>query len=54
MCTIIMQCSRPQQMKEIFMKCAQNRRYMLQCVNNHYEKFEYKGMNTVGVTDYTN
>ena len=26
----------------------------LQCVNNHYAKFEYKGMNTVGVTDYTN
>ena len=26
----------------------------LQCVNNHYAKFEYKGMNSVGVTDYTN
>ena len=26
----------------------------LQCVNNHYSKFEYKVMNTVGVTDYTN
>ena len=26
----------------------------LQFVNNHYAKFEYKGMNTVGVTDYTN
>ena len=26
----------------------------LQCVNNHYAKYEYKGMNTVGVTDYTN
>ena len=25
-----------------------------QCVNNHYAKFEYKGMKTVGVTDYTN
>ena len=25
-----------------------------QCVNNDYEKFEYKGMNTVVVTDYTN
>ena len=22
----------------------------LQCVNNHYAKFEYKGMNTVGVS----
>ena len=26
----------------------------LQCVNNHYAKFEYKDMNTVGVKDYTN
>ena len=26
----------------------------LQCMNNHYSKFEYKGMKTVGVTDYTN
>ena len=26
----------------------------LQCVNNHYAKLEYKGMNTVGVIDYTN
>ena len=26
----------------------------LQCVNNHYAKFEYGGMNTVGVKDYTN
>ena len=25
----------------------------LQCVNNHYLKFEYEGMNTVGVSDYT-
>ena len=25
-----------------------------QCVNNHYAKFEYKVMNTVGVIDYTN
>ena len=23
----------------------------LQCMNNHYAKFEYKGMKTVGVTD---
>ena len=26
----------------------------LQCVNFHYAKIEYKGMNTVGVTYYTN
>ena len=24
----------------------------LQCVNNHYAKFENKGMKTVGVTDH--
>ena len=26
----------------------------LQCVNNHYAKFEYVGMKSVGVTGYTN
>ena len=26
----------------------------LQCVNNHYAKFEHIGINTIGVTDYTN
>ena len=26
----------------------------LQCVNNYYAKFEYKGMKTIRVTDYTN
>ena len=26
----------------------------LQCMNKHCAKFEYKGMKTVGVTDYTN
>ena len=26
----------------------------LQYVNNHYTKFERKGMKTFGVTDYTN
>ena len=26
----------------------------LHCVNNHYGKFEYKGVKTLGVTDYTN
>ena len=26
----------------------------LQSVSNLYAKFEYKGMNTVGVTDFTN
>ena len=27
---------------------------LLQCVNNHHAKFEYKVMNTVGDIDYTN
>ena len=26
----------------------------LQCAVNDYVKYDYKGMNTVGVTDYTN
>ena len=26
----------------------------LHCVNNHYGKFEYEGINTVRVTNYTN
>ena len=26
----------------------------LLCENNHCAKFEYKGINTVAVTDYTN
>ena len=26
----------------------------LQCMNNHYANFEYKGLNTVRVSDYTN
>ena len=25
----------------------------LQCVNNHYGKFEYKGIKSVLITDYT-
>ena len=32
----------------------QTRGAHLQCVNNHYAKFEYKRMKIVGVTDYTN
>ena len=24
----------------------------LQCIDNHLAKFEYKGMKTVGITDY--
>ena len=28
--------------------------HIFNLMNNHYAKFEYKGMKTVGVTDYTN
>ena len=40
--------------KKMFIKCAQNRGAYVQCMNNHYAQFEYQGMETVGVTDYTN
>ena len=26
----------------------------LQCITTHYGKFEYNGVKTIGVTDYTN
>ena len=47
---------RSSKMEKIFIKCAQKGRggAHLQYVKNHYAKFEYKVMNTVGVTDYTN
>ena len=41
-------------MKKKIMKCIKIEGAHLQCMNNHYAKFEYKGMKTVGVTDYTN
>ena len=40
--------------KKIFDKCAQMGGAHHQYVDNHYAKFQYKVMNTVGVTDYTN
>ena len=46
--------STPLKNEKIFMKCAQNKSAHLQCMNNHYAKFEYKGTKSVGVTDYTN
>ena len=39
---------------KIFIKCAQNKGAHLQCLINHYAKFEYKGMKTIRVTVYTN
>ena len=40
--------------KNIYQMCTKMGDAYFQCVNNHYAKFEYKVMNTVGVTDYTN
>ena len=38
----------------MFIKFAQKGEAHVQCMNNHYAKFEYKGMKTLGVTDNTN
>ena len=46
--------STPLKNKKILIKCSQIGGAHLQCVNNHYAKFEYKGIKTFGVTDYTN
>ena len=40
--------------KKISSNVYKKRGAQLQCMNNHCAKFEYKGMKTVGVTDYTN
>ena len=40
-------------METYLLKVQEMRGAHFQCVNNHYAKFEYKVMNTVGVTDYT-
>ena len=39
---------------KLLMKYVQERRLYILCVNNHYAKFEYKGMKMVGFTDFTN
>ena len=46
--------STPVKIEKLYVKRAQNWRCTSSIVNNHYAKFEYKGMKTVGVTDYTN
>ena len=46
--------STPIKNKKILSNVHKVGRAHLQCVNNHYAKFEHKGMKTVGVTDYTN
>ena len=46
--------STPVKMGKIFIKVHKMEGAHLQCVNNHYAKFEYKVMNTLGITDYTN
>ena len=45
---------RPSKMEKYLLNVHKMGGAHLQCVNNHYAKFEYKVMNTVGVTDYTN
>ena len=40
--------------EKIFIKCEHNRRCTSSIYGQSLAKFEYKGMKTVGVTDYTN
>ena len=40
--------------KKMFIKYAQKGEAHVQCMNNHYAKFEYLGIKTLGVTDNTN
>ena len=40
--------------EKISIECAKVEGVHLQFVNNYYPEFEYKGMKTFGVTDYTN
>ena len=47
------QVQRPSKMEKHLLNVQKMVGAHLQCVNNHYAKFEYKVMNTVGVTDYT-
>ena len=37
-----------------FIKIAQKGEAHIQCMNNHFAKFEYLGMKTLGDTDNTN
>ena len=41
-------------MRKYLSNVHKNRGEHLQCMNNHYAKFEYKGMKIAGVTVYTN
>ena len=41
----------PQEMRKYLSNVPKIRGTHLQCVNNHYAKFEYKGMKSVYVTD---
>ena len=43
-----------QKLEKIFIKSAQNGRCKSSMCQQSYAKFEYIGINTVGVTDYTN
>ena len=46
--------STPVKIEKYLLNVQKNGGAHLQSVNNHYTRFEYKVMNTVGVTDYTN
>ena len=46
--------SRPVKMRKYISNVQKMVGAHLQCMNNHYAKFEYKGMETVEVKDYTN
>ena len=44
----------PSKMRKYFTNVHKMEGAHVQCVNSHYVKIEYKGIKTVGVTDYTN
>ena len=48
------QVQHPSKMRKHFSNVHKIAAAHLQCVNNHYPKFEYKGMEIVGNTEYTN
>ena len=62
----VTQCKHPKDGVDVIMPMFNNPRYIkyyqmwkiegahLQCVNNHYAKFEYIGMKTLGSYNYTN
>ena len=43
----------PQKIRRKYLSNVHKKGVHLQCVNNYYAKFEYKGMKTFGVGEYT-